>query len=359
MTQEEGKRFLEEQKMDAILVASPANIRYLSGFAGTESYLYLSKEKSLILTDSRYTLLAEEEAGEDYGVRTISAGCGYGQLLKELAEEDGIERLGFEEGAMLYGTVTELMEKSGLPGDQWIPLGMELTKLRSIKSEKELQLLAEAERIGDEAFSHILGFLRPGVTELQVAAELEYFMKNHGAEGTSFDTIVASGYHSAIPHAVPTEKKLEPGDFVTMDFGCRYHGYCSDMTRTVVIGKADERQKEIYELVLRAQKTALTGLKPGMTGMEGDRLAREVIEQAGYGAYFGHGLGHSVGLEIHERPALSVRDKTLLRPGMIETVEPGVYIPDFGGVRIEDMVVITETGIRNLTSSPKELIEIS
>ena len=211
---------------------------------------------------------------------------------------------------------------------------------------------------GDEAFSYILNELKPGVTELQIAAKLEYFMRSHGAEGTSFDTIVASGYHSAMPHAVPTEKPLENGDFVTMDFGCRYQGYCSDMTRTVVIGKADPRQKEIYQIVLEAQQAALEGLRPGMTGTEGDRLARDVIEKAGYGEYFGHGLGHSVGLEIHEKPALSTRDETVLLPGMIETVEPGIYIPGFGGVRIEDMVVLTETGIRNLTTSPKELIEL-
>lgn len=358
MTQEEVRSFLKKQKVDGVLAASPANIRYLSGFTGTDSYLYLSAERSLILTDSRYTLLAEEEAGEGYGVRTISAGYGYGDLLKELMQEDGVGLLGFEEGAMLYGTVMSLMKKSGLPAEQWKPLGMELSKLRAVKTEEEIRLLAEAERIGDLAFSHILDFLRPGVTELQVAAELEYFMKNHGAEGTSFDTIVASGYHSAIPHAVPTEKKLESGDFVTMDFGCRYRGYCSDMTRTVIVGKASPRQKELYELVLRAQQTALAGLKPGMTGIEGDRLARDVIAEAGYGACFGHALGHSVGLEIHERPTLSVRDTTVLLPGMIETVEPGVYVPGFGGVRIEDMVVFTETGVRNLTSSPKELIEI-
>ena len=183
-------------------------------------------------------------------------------------------------------------------------------------------------------------------------------MRSHGAAGTSFDTIVASGLHSAMPHAVPSEKKLETGDFVTMDFGCKYHGYCSDMTRTVVIGKAGERQKEVYQVVLEAQEAALLGLRPGMTCKEGDALARKVIEKAGYGEYFGHSLGHSVGLEIHERPALSPKDEHILVPGMIETVEPGIYIPDFGGVRIEDMVVITEDGIRNLTHSPKELIEV-
>ena len=259
---------------------------------------------------------------------------------------------------MLYGTVRELQQEAGLPPACWRMLGDALSSFRKIKSPEELDRMERAERIGDEAFSYILNELKPGVTELQIAAKLEYFMRSHGAEGTSFDTIVASGYHSAMPHAVPTEKPLENGDFVTMDFGCRYQGYCSDMTRTVVIGKADPRQKEIYQIVLEAQQAALEGLRPGMTGTEGDRLARDVIEKAGYGEYFGHGLGHSVGLEIHEKPALSTRDETVLLPGMIETVEPGIYIPGFGGVRIEDMVVLTETGIRNLTTSPKELIEL-
>ena len=348
---------LKEKKVDGALVSSPANIRHISGFAGTESYLYLTPERKVILTDSRYTLQAEEESG-GCEVRTISAGRGYAVLLKELLEEDRIERLGFEENSMLYGTLYGLWKKTGFGPEHWFMLGDSLSGLRVIKNEQELAWMEKAEQIGDAAFAYILGELRPGVTELEIAAKLEYFMRSHGAEGTSFDTIVASGYHSAMPHAVPSEKKLETGDFVTMDFGCRYHGYCSDMTRTVVMGKASEKQKEVYSVVLEAQKTALAGLKPGMTCVEGDRLARDVIEKAGYGQYFGHSLGHSVGLEIQEKPALSPKDMTVLRPGMIETVEPGIYIPDFGGVRIEDMVVLTENGIRNLTHSPKELTEV-
>ena len=352
-----ARELLRARGLDAALTARPANIRYISGFAGTESYLYLSAERAVILTDSRYTLQAEKE-GKDCQVRTIGKGSGYGELLAQLLSEDGVRTLGFEEDALLYGTAAELQEKSGLPAGQWKPLAGALSTLRAVKSAEEIRKIEEAERIGDAAFSYILEELRPGVTELQIAAKLEYFMKSHGAEGTSFDTIAASGLHSAMPHAVPADKPLEKGDFVTMDFGCRYQGYCSDMTRTVVIGKADARQREIYQVVLEAQETALASLRPGMTGAEGDWLARAVIEEAGYGEYFGHGLGHSVGLEIHEKPALSTREKTVLAPGMIETVEPGIYIPDFGGVRIEDMVVLTEDGVRNLTASPKELIEL-
>lgn len=358
MRLEAARKLMRERQMDAVLAVRPANIRYLSGFVGSESYLYISMDRCVILTDSRYTLQAEEE-GKGCEVQTISKNAGYGTLLSRLFQEDGVQVLGFEEDALLYGTAAALQRETGLPAEQWKMLNGCLSSLRAVKSEEEIRCLEQAERIGDDAFSFILNELKPGMTELQVAARLEYFMKSNGAEGTSFDTIVASGIHSAMPHAIPGDKPLEKGDFVTMDFGCKYHGYCSDMTRTVVIGKATERQKEIYQVVLEAQQAALSGLRPGMTGSEGDRLARDVIEKAGYGKYFGHGLGHSVGFEIHEKPALSMQDDTVLCAGMIETVEPGIYIPGFGGVRIEDMVVLTETGIRNLTSSPKELIELT
>lgn len=354
-----ARKLLEEKGLDAAFIASPANIRYLSGFAGTDSYLYLSSKRQVILTDSRYTLQAEEE-GKDCEVRTIKGERVYGVLLKELLEEDKVKRLGFEDGVMTWQLVKKLQEAAGdkWGEERWVSLGEELSLLRAVKDEDEIEKLARAEQIGDEAFSYILTQIKPGITELEIAAKLEYYMKSHGAQEKGFDTIAASGLHSAMPHAVPSEKVLEKGDFLTLDFGCKYQGYCSDMTRTVVIGKANEKQKEIYKIVLEAQEAALAGLRAGMTGAEGDALARKVIEEAGYGDYFGHGLGHSVGLEIHEKPALSPKDQTILRPGIIETVEPGIYIPGFGGVRIEDMTVITENGIKNLTSSPKELIEL-
>lgn len=224
MKLEQMKVLLRERKLDAVLAACPANIRYLSGFAGTESYLYVSEKRGVILTDSRYTLQAEEE-GKGCEVRTIRRDLGYGKLLAQLLKEEQVENLGFEEDAMLYGTVRELQQEAGLPPERWRMLGDALSSFRKIKSPEELDRMERAERIGDEAFSYILNELKPGVTELQIAAKLEYFMRSHGAEGTSFDTIVASGYHSAMPHAVPTEKPLENGDFVTMDFGCRYQGY--------------------------------------------------------------------------------------------------------------------------------------
>ena len=227
-----------------------------------------------------------------------------------------------------------------------------------IKTEQELEYLAMAESIGDKAFMKMLDIIKPGMTELEVAAELEYLLKKEGGEGLAFSTIIASGVNSSMPHAIPGDKKLEVGDFITMDFGCKYKGYCADMTRTVVLGKANEKQKEIYNIVLKAQLAALDAIKAGIPGKAVDKVARDIIEEAGYGAYFGHGLGHSVGLFIHEGPRLSMKEETILQPNMTETVEPGIYLPGFGGVRIEDMVVITENGYKNLAQSPKELIEI-
>ena len=227
-----------------------------------------------------------------------------------------------------------------------------------IKTEEELTYLARAEEIGDKAFEKLLKVVKPGMTELEVAAELEYLMKKEGAEDLSFNTIIASGLNSSMPHAIPGYKKLEVGDFVTCDFGCKYKGYCSDMTRTFVLGKASEKQKEIYNVVLKAQLAGLAAVKAGVSGSSVDKVSRDIIAEAGYGEYFGHGLGHSVGLFIHESPRLSPSDDTILQAGMIETVEPGIYVPGFGGVRIEDMVVVTEDGCRNLAHSPKELIEV-
>ncbi|MCI8415961.1 MAG: aminopeptidase P family protein [Lachnospiraceae bacterium] len=354
--EEKIKDFLQERELDGLLVADGHNMRYLSGFTGATGYLYISRQQQVILTDSRYTLQAREEAPR-FQVVEVSRQEGYKEKLLNLTQEDETKRLGFEDQVMMYATVESLKEKL-TPVGEWVPLRGALSTFRQIKTEGEIERMAQAEAIGDKAFDYLLGELRPGVTELTIAAKLEFYMKTHGAEDIAFPSIVASGLHSAMPHATPSRKKLEQGDFITLDFGCRYEGYCSDMTRTVVLGKASERQREIYQIVLEAQLAGLEAVRAGISGKEADEAARAVIEKAGYGEYFGHALGHSVGLEVHERPSLSQGDDTILKPGMIETVEPGIYVPGFGGVRIEDMVVVTETGCRNLTHSPKELIEL-
>jgi len=347
--------YMENQKLDGLLVADGCNMRYLSGFSGATGYLYISGKRRIILTDSRYTTQAKEES-LGFDVMEISGSMGYTQILKKLASEDKIRNLGFEEQVMVYGDVLKFQKE--LPPFKWKILEGSLDSLRIIKNEEELEYIAKAEAIGDDAFSYILGVLRPGITELEVAVELESFMKRNGAEALSFDTIVASGYHSAMPHATPSDRKLENGDFVTMDYGCKYKGYCSDMTRTVVIGKASEQQKEIYDVVLKAQMAGLKKIRAGITGAEVDKAARDIIREAGYGDYFGHGLGHGTGLFIHEEPRLSPLGSRILEPGMTATIEPGIYVPGVGGVRIEDLTAVTENGCRNLTTSPKNLIEI-
>lgn len=345
----------KEGHADAILVSDGYNMRYLSGFRGATGYLFLTPGRKVLLTDSRYTTQAKEEAA---GFEVMEAGGerGYGVLLAELIRETQASSLMFEDQHLIYGDFMKLRE--ACPDICWIPAGEELNRLRIVKTEEELASLARAEAIGDQAFTRILSDIRPGVTELEIAAKLDYYMKEAGAVGNSFDTIVASGLHSAMPHAIPSEKKIEAGDFVTMDFGCVYEGYCSDMTRTIVVGKADGKQKEIYRIVLEAQLAALQVIKAGMTGSEVDAVARRVIAEAGYGEYFGHGLGHSVGLFIHEEPRLSPKCHEVLRENVIQTVEPGIYLPGFGGVRIEDLVCVTADGCRNFTHSPKELIEL-
>lgn len=348
---------LNELKLDAVVITDAYNMRHVSGFRGGEGALYISETQKVLITDSRYTEQAEKES--DFTVVEEHREHKREQILKECMEKEGKTggfHMGYEDESLLCSQFDKM--KEALPVAVWTPLKDRIDNLRSIKTEEELKYLAKAEEIGDKAFAKLLPLLKPGMTELQAAAELEYLMKQEGAENLSFSTIVASGLNSSMPHAIPGEKKFEEGDFITFDFGCKYKGYCSDMTRTIVLGKASEKQKEIYNVVLKAQLAALDALRAGVSGSSVDKVARDIITEAGYGEYFGHGLGHSVGLFIHENPRLSPTDDTILQPGMVETVEPGIYVPGFGGVRIEDMVVVTEDGYVNLAHSPKELIEI-
>ena len=348
---------LKDKNLDAMVITDPFNMRYVSGFRGGEGILYISNTQKVLVTDSRYTEQAENES--DFTVVEENSEHPRMVILKECMEKEGKTegfRMGYEDESLLCAQFDKM--KENLCVDTWVPLKGDVDALRQIKSEEELEYLEKAEAIGDLAFEKILTILKPGMTELEVAAELEYQMKKAGAENFSFSTIVASGLNSSMPHAIPGEKKLEEGDFVTMDFGCTYKGYCSDMTRTVVLGKASEKQKEIYNTVLKAQLAALDAIKAGVTGKSVDKVARDMITEAGYGECFGHGLGHSVGLFIHEEPRLSPAGETVLEENMIETVEPGIYVPGFGGVRIEDMVAVTKDGCKNFTHSPKELIEI-
>lgn len=342
---------LAAQPFDGMLVMKPENRRYLSGFTGSSAYLLITETDAVLLTDFRYTEQAKEQATNfrivEHGPSAIDS------IRTELAAL-GVKKLGFEKDYLTYAQYASFSEK--LSPIELVPAEAFIESIRAIKDEQEIAVIKKACEIADAAFSHILTFLKPGISEKDVALELEYFMRRQGAKGTSFDTIVASGVRSSLPHGVASDKILEKGNFVKMDFGALYNGYCSDITRTVVLGEADEKQKEIYNIVLEAQLHALENLKPGMTGKEADALARDIIKEKGYGDKFGHSLGHGLGLFIHEDPRLSALSDDVLEPGMVVTVEPGIYLPGFGGVRIEDDVVITTNGIELLTHSKKELV---
>ncbi len=343
--------------LDAMLVGSKANRMYLSGFTGSSALLYISEKRQVIITDFRYMEQVGIQCKHFESLNQGTLGL-IGSALK-IAQEEGAKRIGFEGEHTVYSTYLELVKNTGF---EFVPTDKLVETARQIKDEEELKKLTEAERIGDLAFAGIVPFIeanwRNGLTENEIALEIERIMRTNGATGTSFDTIVAGGAKSSLPHAVPGDVTLKEGDFVVMDFGCIYEGYCSDMTRTILIGEPTTKHLEIYNTVLKAQKAALEQIKPGMTGQEVDKVARDIITEAGYGDCFGHGLGHGVGIDIHESPRFSPAEKKVIEPGMVMTVEPGIYVPGFGGVRIEDMIFVTENGILNVTHSPKELIII-
>ncbi len=349
-------QILKTNEADAVLVTDPYNMQYISGFSGGEGYVYFSANRAVIITDSRYTEATDKEKKDGFVLEECTAKRSSADILKELYEKDKPGVIGFEDGYVTYGLYGKLCK--AFDGAMLKGLGEALNDLRIIKTPEELDRLRMAEHIGDLAFEHILKVIKPGITELEIAAELEYAMKKNGAVKLSFDTIVASGYHSSMPHAVPTDKKVSEGEFITMDFGCIYESYCSDMTRTVVCGKADEDMKRMYETVLNAQLTSIKAIHSGVRGCDIHNIAAGIIDDAGYKGYFGHGLGHSVGMYIHENPRFSSKDDSVIMAGTIETVEPGIYIPGNYGVRIEDMGVVTETGYDDFAHSPKELIEL-
>lgn len=343
---------MSQVPVDAFMVSNPNNWRFISGFTGDAGVLLISGTDAIIFTDSRYTEQAEQEAPGYQVIKTVVEK----DVIKETADRLGLKTIAFEKDYVTYARWEKLKER--FSGQELIGVSGWVEELRAVKSEQEIEFIAKAQSIADEAFSRLLPLIKPGVTEIDLALELESTMRKLGSEGVAFPFIVVSGVRSSLPHGVPTRKQLEPGDFVTLDFGARCNGYCSDMTRTVVVGHASDKHKEIYDVVLRAQLAALEVIRPGIPAREVDLAGRRVIEEAGYGEYFGHGIGHGVGLNVHEKPAVGKTSEDMLEPGMVITVEPGIYIPGFGGVRIEDLVVVTEDGKKNLTSSQKQLIVV-
>jgi len=347
------QQMIKEEELDAMLITGEANRTYLSGFEGSFGYIMVSSEgRAMLITDFRYVEQAEMQAPH---LKIIKQQGEFADNVSKLTEHEGWTRLGIEEEHMSYFRYRELLERFE---GELVPLKKRVEHLRAIKEPSELEKIKKSASFLDDATRHMANWLQPGVSEKAVALELEYYLRKQGAQGPTFGFIVASGERSSLPHGVASSKVLQEGETVTIDFGVYYQGYASDMTRNFSLGEPNNRLKEIHQLVYEAQQVALKGFKAGMTGRQVDALAREVIEEGGYGDYFGHGLGHGVGLEPHELPTLSPRVEGALQVGAVVTVEPGIYIPQLGGIRIEDMVLVKEDGVELLTHSSRELMVV-
>lgn len=345
---------MDELSVDCLFTTSRPNVRYLSGFTGSSGSLLIGKGFAVMLTDKRYTLRAQSEAP---GFEIVVPENPDDDILKTQIESRGLRKVGFEANHITVKTLEGWREKYGELGVEWVPTDGIVEELRLVKDASEIASIRAACGIADATFRHVQLFMQPETVELDVAMEIEFYMRRQSARRPAFESIVASGENSAIPHADTGERRFQPGDFVIMDFGAEVDGYCSDITRTVVIGKATPEQRRIYEVVLEAQLRAIEAIKPGVKGADIDAIARQIITDAGYGDYFTHSLGHSLGLSVHDGMGFAQKSEVVLEPGMVFTVEPGIYIEGLGGVRIEDDVLVTEEGVEVLTQSPKHLME--
>ncbi|MDK9699122.1 MAG: Xaa-Pro peptidase family protein [bacterium] len=335
----------------AMLVTRLSNIRWLCGFSGSAGILLVTPKKAWFLSDFRYQTQAKEQV---QGAEVI--------IYKKSAWAEFTSRKGMNAGAKLlvegaYFTINQMHDaKKVWEKTEIIATSDVVDKLMAVKDEEEIALHKKAVAITDKVFNDILSLIKPGVRELDIALEISYRHRKYGADGDSFEPIVASGWRGALPHGRASEKKIKRGELVTVDFGCYYHGYASDLTRTVAVGKVNAKQREIYDIVWHANSAAIKAARPGMKTAELDAVARDLITAAGYGKEFGHGLGHGLGIDVHSWPRVSSLDPNTLQEGMIFTIEPGIYIDGFGGVRIEDDVLLTATGAKPLNKAPKELI---
>ncbi len=344
---------LSRYDLDAMMITGGANRLYATGFPSSAGLVLVTKDGSYFFTDSRYIEAATKRI-DGCAVREINRENPILKQVTELIGHHGIKRLGYEEQYMTVAEFENTWKKN--LACELIPSTALLTELRSVKDESEVQQLIAAQRIAERALQDVLDFIKAGRTEKEISAYLQYKMLCYGSERNSFPPIVVSGANSSLPHGVPTDKVVEAGDFLTMDFGCVLNGYCSDMTRTVAIGHVTEEMDKVYHTVLNAQLAGITTAKAGVTGRAVHEAAAKIIGDAGYGAYFGHGFGHGLGIEVHEQPGANLNNDKPLPAGAVISAEPGIYLPGKFGVRIEDVIVIEENGCRNIMEAPKKLL---
>lgn len=343
------------ENIDAALIVTPFNRRYFTGFNSSDGFLLVTRKGSIFYTDSRYI----EAAQKQIKCCDIAEGRQVFSQMKDYLNERNAKTVAIEASGMTLAEFSRLKANEKMAEFEFIgdnSLDTAISMFRSVKNDYESGKIIEAQKIAEAAFEHILNFIKKGRTEKEIQLELDFYMLRNGAEALSFDTIAVSGVNSSMPHGVPSDKAIEDGDFITMDFGAVVDGYHSDMTRTVAVGFVTDEQRLVYDTVLKAQSASLDIIKAGVSCADADKAARDIITAAGYGEFFGHGTGHGVGIEIHEMPNLSPRSSSVLEKGNIVTVEPGIYLPGKFGVRTEDMVFVTENGCKNLTNSQKSLI---
>ena len=351
MTNIEKYQSLLTDEVDGLLLTSRFSRHYAARYDIAEGVAIVTKAGCRYFTDSRYIESAQKGI-EGFEVLLMDRDNPYSKLINDAIREFGVTNLGYEE---IYLTVAEFMAYEQKLEAKLTPVSHKLAQFRAVKEPYELERMRKAQEITDRAFAEVLPRIKAGMTEKQLCAELIYCLLKNGGEGLSFEPIVVSGPNTSLPHGVPGERKLQEGDFITMDFGVIYQGYCSDMTRTVALGYATEEMQKVYDTVLQAQLAGIAATKAGATGEQVDAAARQIISDAGYGPYFGHGYGHSLGLEVHESPSCSPAGKTPIPENAVCSAEPGIYLPGKFGVRIEDVVVFTKDGCENLTASPKKL----
>lgn len=344
---------LEKAQLDAVLIIDEINQRYATGFAFTDGAVLITKKNAWLFTDSRYIEAAEKCVDTDIKLGLFGGGTTLTELIKNAMARDNAESLGAEEDSLPYGAYLRYEKELGC---KLTPAQSIFTGLRASKKPWELENMRKAQAIAEKALDDVLQIIRPGVRERDIAAEITYRLLKHGGEANSFEPIAVTGANSSMPHGVPGDTVVKAGDFVTMDFGCIKNGYCSDMTRTVAVGYATDEMKNVYDTVLKAQTAGIAFARAGVTGREIDSAARQVINDAGYGDYFGHSFGHSLGLYIHEAPGASPSCGTLMPENAVISAEPGIYIPGKFGVRIEDVLILRKSGCENITHAPKQLI---